>query len=371
MGMVASRIPKANYKVMWAAPSVKNPVPIKIVEPIIQKDIHGLSGSWADSTGGNIYSSAGGQIVIKHKDVEVPIKIDIPKRATAASKESIEDSLKWLDAQGAKIKDYIDPKLSKRDQAMQAVNLQRMIIDSTQNNLMDGNLQATFGRYLPAKSIEQFVQEGIAKGYSGDRLWDEVVTLATKHTSTTAFGCFAAGTLVHTDKGLVPIQDIKVGDMVLSKSEDGNGEVGYKPVLNTFVHENKELWMVNSIKYMGSFAQINAKKSSDKIRILNSASGSADFLATPNHPIWVVGRGIKKNENSARLDEVVMYPEPHWKRVDQLERYEVMVNADGVMYYIERAQPVYQFDTDINIPLKPSYMSVSYTHLTLPTNREV
>ena len=24
--------------------------------------------------------------------------------------------------------------------------------------------------------------------------------------------CFAAGTLVHTDKGLVPIQDIKVGD---------------------------------------------------------------------------------------------------------------------------------------------------------------
>lgn len=30
---------------------------------------------------------------------------------------------------------------------------------------------------------------------------------------------FAAGTLVHTDKGLVPIQDIKVGDLVLSMSE--------------------------------------------------------------------------------------------------------------------------------------------------------
>ena len=25
---------------------------------------------------------------------------------------------------------------------------------------------------------------------------------------------FVAGTLVHTDKGLVPIQDIKVGDMI-------------------------------------------------------------------------------------------------------------------------------------------------------------
>ena len=32
---------------------------------------------------------------------------------------------------------------------------------------------------------------------------------------------FVAGTLVHTDKGLVPIEQIKVGDMVLSKPEIG------------------------------------------------------------------------------------------------------------------------------------------------------
>jgi hypothetical protein len=32
---------------------------------------------------------------------------------------------------------------------------------------------------------------------------------------------FAAGTLVHTDKGLVPIQEIKVGDSVLSRSVFG------------------------------------------------------------------------------------------------------------------------------------------------------
>ena len=30
---------------------------------------------------------------------------------------------------------------------------------------------------------------------------------------------FVAGTLVHTDKGLVPIQNLKVGDLVLSKNE--------------------------------------------------------------------------------------------------------------------------------------------------------
>ncbi len=43
---------------------------------------------------------------------------------------------------------------------------------------------------------------------------------------------FVAGTLVHTDKGLVPIQDIKVGDRVLSKDENGEGETEYKKVIN-------------------------------------------------------------------------------------------------------------------------------------------
>ncbi|MCL2076530.1 MAG: Hint domain-containing protein [Betaproteobacteria bacterium] len=34
-------------------------------------------------------------------------------------------------------------------------------------------------------------------------------------------GCFIAGTLVHTREGLVPIEQIKVGDWVLSKPESG------------------------------------------------------------------------------------------------------------------------------------------------------
>lgn len=34
-------------------------------------------------------------------------------------------------------------------------------------------------------------------------------------------GCFIAGTPVHTDKGLVPIEQIKVGDLVLSQPEQG------------------------------------------------------------------------------------------------------------------------------------------------------
>jgi transcription-repair coupling factor (superfamily II helicase) len=50
---------------------------------------------------------------------------------------------------------------------------------------------------------------------------------------------FVAGTLVHTDKGLVPIEQLKVGDMVLSKPESGQGEQAYKRVINTFKSAEK------------------------------------------------------------------------------------------------------------------------------------
>lgn len=48
-------------------------------------------------------------------------------------------------------------------------------------------------------------------------------------------GSVAAGTLVHTKEGLVPIEKIKVGDWVLSQPE-AKGELTYKNVLKTFDH---------------------------------------------------------------------------------------------------------------------------------------
>jgi hypothetical protein len=56
---------------------------------------------------------------------------------------------------------------------------------------------------------------------------------------------FVAGTLVHTDKGLVPIEQLKVGDMVLSKHESGEGEQAYKRVVKTFKSETKQpIWRI-------------------------------------------------------------------------------------------------------------------------------
>ncbi|WP_374353195.1 hypothetical protein [Chitinimonas sp.] len=93
--------------------------------------------------------------------------------------------------------------------------------------------------------------------------------------------CFPAGTLVHTDKGLVPIQDIQVGDRVLSKCEF-TGEQAYKRVFRTFLHMDKSIFAVWGSSYN---------------KVLNLRDrGIFPIFTTGNHPFWV-GRlkdGIKE-----------------------------------------------------------------------------
>lgn len=171
---------------------------------------------------------------------------------------------------------------------------------------------------------------------------------------------FVAGTLIHTDKGLVPIQDIKVGDLilskpVLSKPEDGSGDIEYKPVVKTFVHEDKEMWIVRLEK--NNTSPYRLKPGDENFDIQNyllvdekiqAASPISHFLATPNHPVWVVG--AMENPQA----DIEFYDQPHFKRVDELQQYEIVVNADGVMYTVERVQPTYQVAND-NLEFNPNY----------------
>ncbi|MGB6926024.1 MULTISPECIES: hypothetical protein [Psychrobacter] len=161
---------------------------------------------------------------------------------------------------------------------------------------------------------------------------------------------FVAGTLVHTDKGLVPIQDIKVGDLVLSKPvlskpEDGSGDIEYKPVVKTFVHEDKEMWIVRLEKNIEKF---NKNREMVDYQTYKSASRFSSFLATPNHLVWVVGAMENPQE------DIEFYDRPHFKRVDELQQYEIAVNTDGVMYTVERVQPTYQVAND-NLEANPNY----------------
>ena len=57
-------------------------------------------------------------------------------------------------------------------------------------------------------------------------------------------GCFMKGTLVETEEGWTPIVELKVGDLVMSRPENGIGEAMPKRVVNTFRYEDKEVVML-------------------------------------------------------------------------------------------------------------------------------
>ncbi|WP_374603628.1 polymorphic toxin-type HINT domain-containing protein [Niveibacterium sp.] len=83
-------------------------------------------------------------------------------------------------------------------------------------------------------------------------------------------GGFAAGTLIHTSTGLVPIEQIKPGDLVLSQAAS-KGAQGYKPVVKTFCFEEKA---VVRLRY-------HVMRSEEWVR--------ESLVVTGDHPFWVSG----------------------------------------------------------------------------------
>ncbi|WP_200960831.1 HNH/ENDO VII family nuclease [Duganella sp. Root198D2] len=81
--------------------------------------------------------------------------------------------------------------------------------------------------------------------------------------------CFVAGTLVSVQGGFKSIEDVREGDLVLSKS-DVTGELAYKPVLKLILTQNKGVFDLT----------------------LRSATGESETLTvTDNHPFWVLNKG--------------------------------------------------------------------------------
>ena len=61
-----------------------------------------------------------------------------------------------------------------------------------------------------------------------------ILTYLQKVTVCLGNGCFISGTLVTTDKGLKPIEEIKIGEYVLSRNEE-SGETSYKNVTDILI----------------------------------------------------------------------------------------------------------------------------------------
>ena len=92
-------------------------------------------------------------------------------------------------------------------------------------------------------------------------------------------GCFVAGTLVHTNEGLKPIEEIRVADWVMSHPEGSvrenssrrpEIEYTYRQVTKTFVHDDQPISCLTYTQPGGS---------------------TRELRVTPNHPIWSKKRG--------------------------------------------------------------------------------
>ncbi|KAA9002428.1 type IV secretion protein Rhs [Paenibacillus spiritus] len=67
---------------------------------------------------------------------------------------------------------------------------------------------------------------------------------STQRNTNRGCNCFVAGTKAQTDEGEKNIEDIEVGDKVLSKDEE-TGEVAYKEVTATMNHETDEIYQIH------------------------------------------------------------------------------------------------------------------------------
>lgn len=267
----------------------------------------------------------------------------MPARAT----NYFDDALAWMELEGTRLDQYINKKASAMEQALQATRMQEYIILAARNSMKDGNGMGYWNLFHPIKSFGE-LKEQLGKQYSGDVLWQKVTEAAKKNTNQNAVGCFVARTLVHTRDGLRPIEQIKVGDYVLSKPEDGNGETAYKRVVNTFEFEDKEAWFVSW--YDPSLTSLLKLKTALGRQQYVEAHGQSFVVTTPNHPFWVVEADeelVSGYEEEFRIDLPRPVPQRQWVRADRLATGMTLLLADGRVVEVLHSKRVYQADQEL------------------------
>ncbi|MHA6530788.1 polymorphic toxin-type HINT domain-containing protein [Paenibacillus sp. BAC0078] len=160
--------------------------------------------------------------------------------------------------------------------------------------------------------IKAFFKENEAKyiadialgAAAGVSMRNPTVGKQSKPSGKSSFGCncFVSGTKVQTDEGEKNIEDIKVGDKVLSKNEE-TGEVAYKEVTDTFNHETDEIY---------------------KIQV-----GGQTIESTFNHPFYVKDKG--------------------WTFVKDLKVGDLLVQSDGNKLKIDSIELEHKLVTVYNM----------------------
>lgn len=111
--------------------------------------------------------------------------------------------------------------------------------------------------------------------------------------------CFVAGTLVHTKDGLKKIEEIQVGNVVLSKS-DVSGEMSYQRVVNTFVRQADAIYKVSfedgtvlETTWSHPFRTLKKKSIGQEFRIENTEWTQAQDLVKGDETLTAEGETLR------------------------------------------------------------------------------
>jgi hypothetical protein len=124
----------------------------------------------------------------------------------------------------------------------------------------------TGDRYQRAEQIG-YDFSGILLAVIGTKGVDKVLKILKTGKRDLDCKCFVAGNLILTSIGLVPIEEIQAGDMVLSK-DDITGQIAYKEVTGLFSRQVNEVY--------------------------NIYIGEEVVSTTDEHPFWIDGKGWVK-----------------------------------------------------------------------------
>jgi hypothetical protein len=165
---------------------------------------------------------------------------------------------------------------------------------------IDKTAGATANTYVMAPYVSDASYKPI---YRSDVVNKYAMQLPSRYSSLAGHSCFAPGTMVWTQLGRRPIEEVKAGDRVLAQNVD-TGELAYKPVAATTV-----------------------RRPGPRIKI---GVGKETITATPSHPFWVNGKNwqlTKQLEVGCRLHSV-----SGAAAVDSLEIVETDPSRAGYSY---------------------------------------
>ena len=137
---------------------------------------------------------------------------------TPAAKRELQLKVKQVDFLKQQLRRGVIEETPLRDLVYEAPNIKEYVIESARRDA-DG-LPVSEGRVLTAETYAKACDGILEFTENGEAIYK---------------ACFAPGTLVHTDQGLMPIEKIRVGTRVLSQPEHG-GERAWQPVINTVAH---------------------------------------------------------------------------------------------------------------------------------------